>query len=140
MSCFTWLTTHSVSGSFIGATVHLVLFGMLVRLFSLQKDRDHYTLAILAFLMVLAAAVLTVDSIFLVSFAFFLLIAIATFMLMEMRHAIGSPMVPARDAPGTETYRRMGFSLAAMARWFLPVFCLVAPRSFLYCHEFHRAS
>jgi len=104
-----------ISGSFIGATVHLVLFGMLVRLFSLQKDRDHYTLSILAFLMVLAAAVLTVDSIFLVSFAFFLLIAIATFMLMEMRHAIGSPMVPAKEAPGTETYRRMGFSLAAMA-------------------------
>ena len=62
-----------VSGSFIGATVHLVLFGMLVPAFSLQKDRDHYTVAILAFLTVLAAAVLTVDSIFLVSFAFFLL-------------------------------------------------------------------
>ena len=37
-------------------------------------------------------------------------------MLMVMRHAIGSPMVPhAKEAPGTETYRRMGFSLAAMA-------------------------
>jgi transglutaminase-like putative cysteine protease len=104
-----------ISGSFIGATVHLVLFGMLVRLFSLQRDRDHYTLAILAFLMVLAAAVLTVDSIFLLSFAFFLLVAIATFMLMEMRHSITSLMVHAREGSGPNSYRKMGLSLAGIA-------------------------
>src|SRR5271170_5379998 len=46
------------SRSFLGATVHLVLFAMVVRLFSLQKTRDHYMLAVLSFLMVLAAAVL----------------------------------------------------------------------------------
>src|SRR5215470_8104560 len=61
-----------LSGSFLTATVHLVLFGMVIRLFSVQKDRDHYMLAVLSFLMVLAAAVLTVDSVFLIAFAGFM--------------------------------------------------------------------
>ena len=38
-----------VSRSFLGASVHLVLFTMVVRLFSLQRTRDHYMLAVLAF-------------------------------------------------------------------------------------------
>ena len=58
-----------VSRSFLVATVHLVLFGMVIRLFSLQRARDHFMLAVLSFLMVLAAAVLTVDSVFLFPFA-----------------------------------------------------------------------
>ena len=53
------------SRSFLGASIHLVLFTMVVRLFTLQRPRDHYTLAVLSFLMVLAAAVLTVGSVFL---------------------------------------------------------------------------
>ena len=67
------------------ATIHLALFGVVVRMFSLRRERDHVTLAILAFLMVLASAVLTVDSIFLFSFAAFMLMAVGTFVLMEMR-------------------------------------------------------
>ena len=56
--------------------MHLVLFGMVVRLFSVQKERDHYMLAVLSFLMVLAAAVLTVDSVFLFAFAGFMVMAV----------------------------------------------------------------
>src|SRR6202790_5157667 len=77
-----------LSRSFLTASVHLVLFTMVVRLFSLQRTRDHYMLAVLAFLMVLAAAVLTVGGVFLFSFASFLLVAIVTFVLMEMQHSI----------------------------------------------------
>src|SRR6202140_5529727 len=33
-----------LSRSFLTATVHLVLFAMVVRLFSLQRTRDHYML------------------------------------------------------------------------------------------------
>ena len=65
-----------ISRAFLGATVHLVLFVMLVRLFSAQRDRDHYFLAVLSFLMVLAAAVLTVDSTFLIALAGFVLLAV----------------------------------------------------------------
>jgi protein-glutamine gamma-glutamyltransferase len=86
-----------LSRSFLTATVHLVLFAMVVRLFSLQRTRDHYMLAVLSFLMVLAAAVLTVGSMFLFSFAGFLLVAVITFVLMEMRHSVAAEPTHAQD-------------------------------------------
>jgi transglutaminase-like putative cysteine protease len=86
-----------LSRSFLGATVHLALFAMVVRLFSLQRTRDHYMLAVLSFGMVLAAAVLTVGSVFLLSFAGFLLVAVITFVLMEMRHSVAAEQTHALD-------------------------------------------
>jgi transglutaminase-like putative cysteine protease len=74
------------SGGFLNATVHLVLFVMVVRLFSAHRDRDYYFLSAIAFLMVLAAALLTVDSVFLLGFAGFMLTAVVAFILIEMRH------------------------------------------------------
>ena len=76
-----------LSGSFVTATVHLVLFAMVVKVFSVRRDRDYVYLAVLAFLEVLAASVLTVDTLFLAAFAVFLLLAVATFISMEMRRA-----------------------------------------------------
>ncbi len=101
-----------LSGTFLTATVHLVLFGMVVRLFSAQKERDHYMLAVLSFLMVLAAAVLTVDSVFLIAFAGFMLMAVATFVLMEMRRSSTTATIPAREPGDPLTYRKMAFFLA----------------------------
>src|SRR5207302_1629423 len=86
------------SRSFLPATVHLALFGVVVRMFSVRRERDHLTLAILAFLMVLAAAVLTVDSVFLFSFAAFMLMAVATFVLMEMRRSGHRASIHARHS------------------------------------------
>ena len=86
-----------LSRSFLAATIHLVLFLVVVLQFSLQRTRHHYLLAALSFLMVLAAAVLTVGSVFLLSFACFLLIAIVTFVLMEMQHSIASEPTHAQD-------------------------------------------
>ncbi len=109
-----------VSRGFLGATVHLVLFVMVVRLFSLQRTRDHYMLAVLSFGMVLAAAVLTVGSVFLFSFAIFLLVAVVTFVLMEMRHSVASEQTHAQDprvAPPNvaSPSRRMVYGLLAIA-------------------------
>ncbi len=114
-----------VSHSFLGATIHLVLFAMVVRLFSLQKTRDHYMLAALSFGMVLAAAVLTVGSVFLLSFAGFLLVAVITFVLMEMRHSVASESTHALEPrvapPGAASPRiitatqRMAYALLAIA-------------------------
>ncbi len=100
---------------FLNATVHLVLFVMVVRLFSAQRDRDRYFLAVIAFLMVLAASVLTVDSTFLLAFALFLLTAVATFILMEMRRSARDASI--RTAPHDEhrAYRKMALSLAGIA-------------------------
>ena len=101
-----------ISGSFLTSTVHLVLFVMVVRLFSAHRDRDRYFLAVIAFLMVLAAAVLTVDSVFLLAFAAFMLVAVVTVMLMEMAHASRKATVQSRESSDKLAYRHMAFSLA----------------------------
>jgi transglutaminase-like putative cysteine protease len=104
-----------ISRAFLGATVHLVLFVMLIRLFSAQKDRDHYLLAVLAFVMVLAAAVLTVDSTFLLALAGFVLVGVATFILMEMSHSAQRSPVLARELSARHAYRKLSFTIAGIA-------------------------
>ncbi len=101
-----------ISRAFLNATVHLVLFVMGVRLFSARRDRDYYLLAVIAFLMVLAAAVLTVDSVFLLAFAAFMLVAVGTFILMEMRRASAKATVHSKGSSDVLAYRHMAFSLA----------------------------
>jgi protein-glutamine gamma-glutamyltransferase len=101
-----------ISGGFLNATVHLVLFVMVVRLFSAQRDRDFYFLSVIAFLMVLAAALLTVNSVFLLGFAFFMLMAVASFILMEMRHISAKAGVRSKDIDAGLTHRNMATSLA----------------------------
>src|SRR6266404_8788057 len=104
-----------ISRTFLPATVHLVLFVMLVRLFSAQRDRDHYFLAMLSFLMVLAAAVLTVDSTFLLALGAFVLVAVAASILMEMMHSVQRSPVLARDPNVRHAYRKLSFTIAAIA-------------------------
>ena len=100
------------SGVFVSATVHLVLFVMVVRLFSTKRDRDYYFLAVISFLMVLAAAVLTVDSTFLLAFTAFMLMAVVTCILMEMRSAAAKAAVRANSLSDDLVQRKMAFSLA----------------------------
>jgi len=104
-----------ISKTFLGALVHLVLFVMLIRLFSAQRDRDHYLLAALAFVMVLAAAILTVDSTFLLALAGFILVGVATFVLMEMLHAAQHSPVQAREPSVHHAYRKLSFAIAGIA-------------------------
>lgn len=101
-----------LSRSFLAATVHLALFAVVVRMFSLRRERDHVMLAILAFLMVLASAVLTVDSMFLLFFAGFMLMAVATFVLMEMRRSGRAASIRARHSSDPQEHRHLAFSLA----------------------------
>jgi protein-glutamine gamma-glutamyltransferase len=109
------LDYFALSRSFLTATVHLVLFTMVVRLFSLQKTRDHYMLAVLSFLMVLASAVLTVGSVFVFSFAGFLLVAVITFVLMEMRHSVAQESKLAHDPRDPASHQSMAYSLLAIS-------------------------
>jgi transglutaminase-like putative cysteine protease len=104
-----------ISKTFLGALVHLVLLVMLIRLFSAQRDRDHYLLAALAFVMVLAAAILTVDSTFLLALAGFILVGVATFVLMEMLHAAQHSPVQAREPSVHHAYRKLSFAIAGIA-------------------------
>jgi len=103
------------SRGFLLATIHLTLFGVVVRMFSLRRERDHVTLAILAFLMVLASAVLTVDSIFLFAFATFMLMAVTTFVLMEMRRSGQDANIEARHSNDPQEHRHLAFALVRIA-------------------------
>src|SRR5213082_1162638 len=90
-----------ISQTFIGSLIHMVLFAAMVKIFSIHRDRDYVYLALLSFGMVLAAAVLTVDSLFFGLFCVFVLLAVMTFVSMEMRRSwiLGEPSAPseARD-------------------------------------------
>lgn len=103
-----------ISRGFLPATIHLAVFAVMIRMFSLRRQRDYVTLAILAFLMVLAAAILTVDSMFLLSFAAFLLLAVATFILLEMRRSFD--LASQRAQPSSlDSARVFPMSLARVA-------------------------
>src|SRR2546430_2892061 len=101
-----------IAGVFLNATVHLVIFALVVRLFSARRERDYYFLAAIAFLMVLAAAVLTVGSMFLLTFSGFMLVAAVAVILMEMRHAAAKSTVHANESRDELAHRHMAFSLA----------------------------
>lgn len=103
-----------ISGTFVAATVHLVLALLVVRLFSARRDRDFFWLAGLAFLLVLAASVLTVDSAFLIGFAAFLLTAVATFILLDMRRSAAAATAHAREADNNSPSQQLGIALGAL--------------------------
>ena len=67
------------------AAVHFLLFVMLIRLYSATTDRDALFLTMLSFAGILASAILTVDTAFLVFFFVFLLFGVATFVGLEIR-------------------------------------------------------
>ena len=122
-----------ISGAFLSSTVHLVLFVLVVRLFSARRDRDFYFLAVIAFLMVLAAAVLTVDTTFLLAFLGFLLVAVVTVILMEMRRASANATVQSALTSNVSAPQDMGLSLAALAPVMVVLIFLGAAGIFLFC-------
>ncbi len=103
-----------ISGGFLNATIHLVLFVMVVRLFSTRRERDYYFLSAIAFLMVLAAAVVTVDSVFLATFAIFIVMAIVTLILLEMKRASAQATVEATITGDNMPHRHMAFSIVGI--------------------------
>jgi protein-glutamine gamma-glutamyltransferase len=106
-----------ISGSFVTATVHLVLFGMVVKIFSVVRERDHVYLATLAFLEVLSAAILTIDTVFLGAFTAFSLIAVVTFIAMEMRRSSAAAVnsAPLPIPASRHGRRRTSFTLFGLA-------------------------
>jgi len=95
-------------------SVHFLLFVMLVRLYSATTDRDAFFLAMLAFAAILAAAILTIDTAFLVLFFIFLLFGVATFVGMEMRRSAKGAMAPLTQ-PAQEQRLTRALTLAALS-------------------------
>src|SRR5262249_36287344 len=99
----------------IGA-VHFLLFVMLVRFYSAASDRDALFLAMLSFTGILASAVLTVDTTFLILFFFYLLFAAATFSGLELRRgAKGASIPPLATQPDRERRLARALSLATLS-------------------------
>jgi hypothetical protein len=78
------------------------LFSLVMKIFSVRRDRDLVYLAALSFGLVLFAVVLTVDTLFLLTFALFILAAMATFISLEMRRSeresAAAPVSPRQEA------------------------------------------
>jgi protein-glutamine gamma-glutamyltransferase len=100
------------------AAVHFLIFVSIVRFYSAVTDRDALFLSMLAFAGILAAAVLTVDTTFLVLFFIFLLFGVSTFIGMELRRGAAgavSPAVHLHTARDRKLNRALCFSALSVA-------------------------
>lgn len=98
------------------ASLHFLLFVTIVRLYSATTDRDALFLSMLAFAGLLASAIFTVDTYFLVLFLIFLFFSVAAFTGLEIRRgARGSlfPVLPLNGPQERRFYRAL--SLAALS-------------------------
>ncbi len=95
--------------------IHFLLFVLLVRLYSATTDRDAFFLAMLAFAGILAAAILTVDTSFLVMFFIFLFFAVATFVGMELRRGGRGATTTAILHPAQERKLARALTIAAVS-------------------------
>jgi transglutaminase-like putative cysteine protease len=96
--------------------VHFLLFVTLVRFYSVATDRDAMFLSMLAFAGVLASAVFTVDTSFLVFFILFLVFAVAVFVGLEIRRGANGAVFPplSGDARREQKFHR-ALALAALS-------------------------
>jgi len=76
--------TFAISRSFIPASIHLVLFLELAKLYQDKKDKDYFYLIVLSFLQVLAASSLTIDMSFVATLFLFLVALVSTLMSFDM--------------------------------------------------------
>jgi transglutaminase-like putative cysteine protease len=77
----------SLMDNMLAATVHLVFFTAVIKVFSARTYRDFGYLAALAFMMMLASAILTVGTTFLICFTFYVLFAISTLISYEVKRS-----------------------------------------------------
>ena len=98
------------------ASVHFLLFVTMVRLYSATSDRDGIFLSMLAFAGVLASAVFTVDTSFLIFFLVFLMFGVAVFVGLEIRKgALGAVFPSLADNGYAEGKFYRALSLAALS-------------------------
>jgi transglutaminase-like putative cysteine protease len=94
------------------AAIHLLLFGALVRLYSARTNRDYAFLAVLAIAAMLASAILTVETGFLVALVVFLVLAVSTFVALEIRRSAAGAVSPPLES-GSPSAQRLTRALGA---------------------------
>ena len=88
-----------LSREFLTATVHLVFFLAVLKILTAKTNRDHLYTACIAFLELLAAAILSVNFNFFAFLALYLLFAIAALSSGEIRRSMHKALPPARHGP-----------------------------------------
>lgn len=78
----------ALSRDFLSATVHLVFFLAVMKILTAKTNRDHLYTAAIAFLELLAAAILSVDLNFFLFLALYLLFAMAALTSAEIRRSL----------------------------------------------------
>jgi transglutaminase-like putative cysteine protease len=73
-----------LSRSFIPASIHLVLFLQLAKLYQEKSDKDYFYLMVLSFLQILAASSLTIDMSFLAALLLFMIAFVSTLISFDM--------------------------------------------------------
>jgi transglutaminase-like putative cysteine protease len=87
------------------AAIHLMLFATLVRLLSSRSNRDYAFLAMLAVTCMLASAILTVETGFLIALAIFLVLAVSTFVALEIRRGANDAVSPPLESGSPLAHR-----------------------------------
>ena len=95
--CFYPLDYFFLSRSFLVATVHLVFFLAVMKILTARTNRDYLYIAAIAFLEILAAAILSASLNFLLFLGLYLLSAIAAFTSAEIRRTMQKPHQIARS-------------------------------------------
>src|SRR5713226_3168276 len=108
--CFLPVGLPFVSRGFLQATVHLVFYLAVVKILTARSNRDYLYTAAIAFLEILAAAILSASLNFLLFLGVYLLSAVAAFTSAEIRRAMQKPHQIARSG-----LRRFHPRLAALA-------------------------
>jgi len=112
---------------FLSSTVHLVFFLAVVKILSARTNRDNLYIAVIAFLELLAAAILSINLSFFLCLALFLLFAIAALTSGEIRRSMHKAATPARGG-----LKRFHSRLAMLALWIaLGILTLTAGMFFL---------
>ena len=99
-----------LSHTFLEATIHLVFFLAVVKIVTARTNRDYLYAGAIAFLEILAAAIISASLNFLLLLGVYLLCAIAAFTSAEIRRAMQKPHQIARLGP-----RRFHTRLALLA-------------------------
>jgi protein-glutamine gamma-glutamyltransferase len=86
-----------LSRDFLAATVHLLFFLAVMKILTAKSNRDYLYTAVIAFLELLAAAILSVNLNFFLFLALYLLFAIAALTSGEIRRSIDHSTVTARS-------------------------------------------
>ena len=86
-----------LSRDFLSATVHLLFFLAVMKILTARSNRDYLYTAVIAFLEMLAAAILSIDFNFFLILALYMLFAIAALTSGEIRRSIEASAVTARS-------------------------------------------